>query len=523
VKGIDQHIAKLSPDQLALLFERLGKARLAQAGAPGELPPAPPIARRPRGPGALPLSFAQERLWFLDQLSPSSDYNVAGALRIRGAVALAAFEQALREIVRRHEVLRASFRSVDGRPVQEVAPAVPWSVAHVDLGRLRRADLARESERLAKREAQRRFDLARAPLLRVCWLHQGRGDHLLVFTLHHVVCDAWSSEILTRELIELYRSFAAGRPAALPDLPFQYADYAEWQREQLQGGRLERLLAYWRAQLQGASAEIGIRGAAPAGGAGQRGERQGAEEVFALGRDVSWRLGILGREERATPFMTFAALFGALLYAESGQEDLCLGANAAHRGSPGTEELIGFFVNQIVLRVRPRPAGTWRDLLRQVRDVTQEAHAHQDLPFEKLVEALCPERSSSRSPLFQAKVDFQNDEETLELPGLELSGVELGGLPLRCDLLLTGWMADGGIAGALGYDNGRFRAETARRLVAELARIAEIVAAEPDIPLVELSRRLAQEAARQRSAERERLDGIGATKLKKVQRRAVHV
>lgn len=519
VKGIDQRIAELSPAQLALLFERLGRARPAQAGAPVGMPPLPPIVRRRRGPGALPLSFAQERLWFLDQLSPSSDYNVAGALRIRGAVALAAFEQALREIVRRHEVLRTSFQTVDGRPVQEVAEAVSWSVAHVDLSRLRQADHAREADRLAKLESQRRFDLTQAPLLRVRWLHRGRGDHLLVFTLHHVVCDAWSSEIIMRELVELYRSFAAGRPGTLPDLPFQYVDYAEWQREQLAGERLERLLSYWRRQLLGAGAEIAIRGAPPSAVA----EHRGAEELFALGQEVSSRLVTFGREERATPFMVFVALFSALLHAESGQEDLCLGANAAHRSSLGTENLIGFFVNQIVLRVRPQAAGSWRDLLRHVRDVTQEAHAHQDLPFEKLVEAVCPDRSFSRSPLFQTKVDFQNDEEALELPGLELSGVEVGGLPLRCDLLLTGWTSADGIACALGYDTGRFPDEIVRRLAAELMKIAEIVAGEPDIRLSELSQRISREAERQRSAERKRLDAVGATKLRSIRRRAVQV
>lgn len=517
MKGIDQRIAELSPDQLANLFERLGRARPAVSRARLS----PPVARRQHSPGIRPLSFAQERLWFLDQLSPgSSDYNVAGALRIHGEVAVSAFEQALREIVRRHEVLRASFRAVYGKPVQVVTEDLCWSPAHVDLAGLLPAAGVGEAGHLARMVAREPFDLAIAPLLRVCWLHLGPGDHVLVFTFHHVVCDGWSIEIITRELVELYQGLAAGLPVRLPELPVQYADFAEWQREQLTGERLDQLLGYWRRQLLGARAELDLsRGAHPSSGS----EGRAAERVFPLGAEVSARLGALGRVEQATPFMVLTALFSALLHVESGQQDLCLGANAAHRGVAGTEGLIGFFVNQVVLRLRPRASGSFRELLRQVCQVVQEAHAHQDLPFEKLVEALCPERSSSRSPLFQAKVDFQGDTAPLELPGLHLSSLELGGPPLRCDLLLTGWSSTAGIQCALAYDTGRFPDEAVRQMVVGFKAIAGIVAGEPDIPLLELAKRLSWKTERQRSAERERLDAMGAARLKSTRRKAVQV
>ena len=299
--------------------------------------------------------------------------------------------------------------------------------ARVDLSALAVADREAEAQCLARREALRPFDLARAPLLRVFWLDLAPDDQILLFTLHHIVCDGWSVGILTDELIALYRAFESGQASPFADLPVQYADYADWQRERLTGEHLERLQRYWQSQLAGASAVIDLPGRLPESCSR---EHRGADETFTLSRQVSAALTALGRDELTTPFTVLAALFGALLYAESGQADLCIGANTAHRGMPDAEVLVGFFVNQIVLRVRPTASASFRDFLRQVRDVAEAAFEHQDLPFERLVETLCPERSASGNSLFQVKVDFHEGRVPLRWPGVEVSELLGGADPL---------------------------------------------------------------------------------------------
>jgi hypothetical protein len=515
VRGIDQRIAGLPPEKLALLLERLGKARPAPPRQPGPSP----IQPRRRATSDRPLSFAQERLWFVHQLAPDSgDYNAPVALRLRGEVDCRVFEQSLREVLRRHEVLRASFRTVDGRPVQTVEEMLDWAPARVDLRGVALHAREAEAERLARSEARQPFDLSRAPLLRVCWLDLAEGERILLLSLHHIVCDGWSLGILAGQLVELYQAIRARRPSQQPEPLLQYADYAQWHRQQLLGERFAQLLGYWRRQLRSAPARIELRGALPEGNGRVS---RGADEPFSLPGEASVALRLLGGQERATPFMVLAALFSALLYVESGQEDLCLGANVAQRGELEMEGLIGFFVNQVVLRVRLRAASSFRELLRQVRDVTEEAYDHQDLPFERLVEALCPERSASRNPLFQVKVEFKDELPPLRLPGLDISSLDLVPTPLRCDLALTGAGSAGEFACTLSYDTGRFRAETVKEMAATLVRIAGIAAAAPDIAVRELAQQVCREADRQRSSQRERLDRMDAARLKSTRRKSV--
>jgi alpha-ketoglutarate-dependent taurine dioxygenase len=512
---IGQRIAGLPPEKLALLLARLGRA-------PAEAAPGPPAIRPLRhGCNTRPLSFAQDRLWFIDQWETGrSDYNVGGALRLRGRVAVHAFEQALCEILRRHDVLRASFHAVEGLPVQTVVDDLRWLPVRVDLRRLDPARYEAELGRLARGEGRRPFELSRVPLFRAYWLALADDDQVLVFTLHHIVCDGWSVEVLTGELVELYRAFAAGRPSPLPELEIQYADYAAWQREQLQGERLERLVGYWRRQLHGAPATIGWRGPLPSDSLD--GGSRAVEEAFSLTRDSVAPLLAIGREEGATPFMVFTALFGVALHLASGQEDLSIGANAAHRGQLETEGLIGLFVNQIVLRLRAGRAVTFRELLRQVREVTEEAHAHQDLPFERLVETLCPDRrAGSNQQLFQVKVDFQEAREPLHLPGVRLEELDTGNSTLRCDLLLVGTRTADQIDCVVTYDASRLGAETVALLVERLRCAAGVVAGAPDLRLDDLAARLSREVEAQRAAERERLDRMDATRLKNVRRRGI--
>ncbi len=514
---VADRIARLSPSQLALLVERLGEA--AKAAPAAALPP-PPVPRWQDGV-VRPLSFAQERLWFAAQLDPGSgDYNVAGALRLRGAVALAAFDQALREVLRRHEVLRARFEALDGRPLQVVAAEIPWLPRRVDLGGLRGPAREAAIERAARQESGRRFELAAAPLVRATWLTLGSGDRVLLYTVHHLVCDGWSLEILTAEVVALYRAFAAGLPSPLPEPALQYADFAAWQRERLTAERRGRLLDFWWRQLHGASPRIDLPGLLPAAAAR---EGRPADEVLDFAPATAAGLRALGRAEGATLFMVFAALWSLALHLASHQDDLCLGATTAERGLLEAEELIGCFVNQVVLRVRLRRDGSFRELLRHVRSVVEQAHAHQDLPFASVVEALCADRRLSRSPLFQAKVAFNQDREAPAIPGLDLRALDHGRFPLRCDLMLTGADAGQGIGATLTYDAGRLPAAAARQLASLLAEVAAAVAVSPDVRIADLAERAARTADRRLAGERRRLDGLGTSKLHGARRKGVRL
>jgi len=510
VKGIDQRIAELPAEKLALLLERLGQARSPAAEVPV-------IRPRRRGTDTRPLSFAQERLWFLDQLEPaSSDYNVSLALRLRGALRVPALMQALDEVQRRHEILRVSFQDVDGRPVGIVTGSLRCVHAQIDLGGLCEQDA--EVRRLVRSEALRPFDLGRGPLLRVRWLRGVGEDTVLLFSLHHIVCDGWSMQILVDEIASIYAAYKAGLPSPLTEPAFQYADFADWQREYLQGSRLEALLRYWERQLGDAPRDLELHQTVA-------GEHRGAaSEPFELSRGAASALLALGREEGATPFMVLAAIFGAVLHLWSGQEDLCIGANAANRGQLEVERLIGFFINQVVLRIRPRRGDSFRALLQQVRYVTSEAYAHQDLPFERVVDALGVGGDRNRMPLFQAKIEFQNiDPPVSQISGLQLEELEIGAVPLRCDLSLTAAGSAEGIAGALSYDTSRLPTETVREMAWTLSRTAELAAADPDLQLAELVARLSGERERRSAAERERLARQGVARLKSARRKNVQL
>jgi hypothetical protein len=513
--AVDERIARLTPEQLARFVARLGEAAAARPAAP----PGSRLVPRQSAGAARPLSFAQERLWFSEQLHPGSgDYNVAGALRLRGAVKLAAFDQALREVVRRHEVLRASFDAVLGQPVQVVAEDVPWRPLHVDVRGLAAAAREVAVERAAGDESGRGFDLRRAPLLRVVWLTLGSGECVLLYTVHHLVCDGWSLELLTAEVAELYRAFAAGLPSPLPEPPLQYGDFAAWQREQLTAARRAQLLDFWWRQLHDASPRLDMPGLLPSSPGG---EGRAAEEVLRLDPATAAGLRALGREEGATLFMVFAALFSVALHLASGQDDLCLGASVAQRGDLETEGLIGCFVNQVVLRVRLRRDGSCRELLRQVKSVAEQAHAHQDLPFESVVEALRNDRRLGRSPLFQAKVAFHQDREAPVIAGLELAALDHGRPLLRCDLMATGVAAGAEIGATLTYDTSRLQAEAVRQLAAALADVAECFAAAPDLRLAELAAKTADTGEHRRARERRRLDRLGTIKLRQARRKGV--
>jgi amino acid adenylation domain-containing protein len=441
-----------------------------------------------------PLSFAQERLWFLDRLEPgSAAYNIPVVRRLGGAVDPAVLERALGEIVRRHEALRTVFREVDGSPVQVIAPFAGFTLRVDDLSGLSGADREAEVRRRAGEEAGRPFDLAAGPLFRAALLRLGEQDHLLLLTMHHIVSDGWSTEVLFRELSALYAAYREGRESPLPELAVQYVDYAVWQREQLKGEPLERHLSYWREQLAGAPELLELPTDHPRPPVQTH---RGASVPVELSRELLERLQALGRGEEATLYMVVLAAFQVLLSKYSGSEDIVVGSPIAGRTRREVEELIGFFVNTLVLRTDLSGNPSFREVLRRAREVTLKAYEHQEVPFEKLVAELQPERSLSHSPLFQVLFALQNAGGGGGAPtgregngaGAELEGSGAGAelASAQFDLSMELTATPQGLRGWLTYSTDLFDRGTADRMLGHLQRVLEQVAANADVRLSEL-------------------------------------
>jgi amino acid adenylation domain-containing protein len=447
----------------------------------------PPIERLPR-PGELPLSFAQQRLWFIEQLEPGSPaYTLSGAVRLRGNLEVAALERSFTEIVRRHEALRARFTEVEGRPVQSISPDLHPGFPVADLSFLPEGERESAVRRLVAAEAVRPFDLGRGPLLRLLLLRLGEGEHVLVLAMHHIVSDAWSLQVLLRELCDLYPALAAGRPSSLPELPVQYADFAAWQRRWLSGEVLERHLAYWRRKLTGMSplqlSADHLR---------TDGSPQGDLRRLHLSPELREDLQDLGRREGATLFMTLLAGFAIVLHEWSGQEDVTVGADIANRTRGETEGLIGFFINMLALRTDLSRNPSFRQLLGRVRETALGAYAHQDLPFERLVEELQPERRAGHSPLFQVVFNFNNTHEAGRTGGLghlgslDLEPVEVEQVTVRFELALLMREIPEGLEALWLFDRGLFAGATIKRMHRRLEEVFEMAVADPTARLSRL-------------------------------------
>lgn len=434
-------------------------------------------------PDVAPLSSAQARLWFLDQLVPLSPlYNVTLAFEIRGPLDRGALERSLHAVTDRHEILRTAFESVGGRPQQVVAERVSLPLPLVDLAALPAAARKAETRRLTRAAARRPFHLDRCPLVRARLLCLGPEYHQLVLTLHHILADGWSMGVLYRDLAELYRAATAGRPLprALPELPIQYADYALWQREWLASEEQRRQLAYWCEHLAGAPARLPL----PSDRRRPSRERfRGAQHTFTFGRELTASLEALSRRYGLTLFMTLLAGFAALLRRISGEDDLVLGTPIANRHRQEVEPLIGLFVNTLALRLRPHGAAPFHGLLRQAEQVALGAYAHQDLPFERLIETLRPERSLSHNPLCQVLFALQNyPAEPLALGELELEPLAETALDTgtsKFDLTLYLWQVDGELSGLFEYNVDLFDAATVARLGEQLEPLLHGAAADP--------------------------------------------
>jgi amino acid adenylation domain-containing protein len=468
--------------------------RVEEAMREGDGLQAPPITPAPRD-GDLPLSFSQERLWFLAQLEPdSAAYNVPLGMRLVGHLDAQALEQALGELARRHEVLRTTFTAVLGKPVQVVHDAIDLPLPLTDLGAL--ADDTREAvaRREAEAEARRPFDLARGPLVRARLLRLAPESHVLLLTLHHIVSDAWTRGILNRELAALYGAIHAGLPHALPALPIQYADYASWQRRWLTGAAEERLLGYWKDQLRGAPAAIELPTDRPRPPVLSG---HGAHRALDLPAPLARALEALARREDVTLFMLLLAAFDVLLHRYTGQEDLVVGTPSANRTRAETEGLLGFFVNTLVLRVKVSPERGFRDLLATARETCLGAYAHQEMPFERLVTELAPARDLARTPLFQVMFTLQSEPvAALRLPGIELSSFGAGASSSKFDLLLAMTQGPRGIRALVEHATDLFDGATIDRMLGHLATLLEGIALDPDRPLRDLP--LLPEAERHR-------------------------
>ncbi len=422
--------------------------------------------------GELGLSYAQQRLWFLDQLEPgSAAYNIPIALRLSGRLEVSALERVLSEVVRRHEVLRTSFMEVDGQPVQVISPPGAISIPFIDLSHLSGEERQSKAQESVSAETRRAFDLAQGPLLRATLLRLDDEEHVLLVCMHHIVSDGWSMGLFIREMSALYAAFAAGEESPLAELEIQYADFAAWQREWLTGEVLGEQLEYWKEQLKGAPPVLELPTDRPRPAVQSY---RGAHHAFALTPELTVSLKQLSQREGCTLFMTLLAAFQVLLSRYSGQEDVVVGTPIANRNRSEIEGLIGFFVNTLALRTELTGEPSFREVLKRVREVTLSAYAHQDVPFEKLVEELQPERSLSHQPLFQVAFSLQNaPRETLNLPGLQLSSFGGEARTAKFDLLLSVSESEEGISGAFEYSTDLFDEQTIRRFHEHFERLLQ--------------------------------------------------
>ncbi|HEV2763828.1 MAG TPA: condensation domain-containing protein, partial [Pyrinomonadaceae bacterium] len=472
---------------LRALFEQPtveGLSRVVEASLRGgdEATFAPPLVRVGREQ-ELPLSFSQQRLWFLDQLEPGSDfYNLHSAVRLSGRLNVGVLEEALSEIVRRHEILRTTFESAGGQPVQVIWKPEPLRVALEDLRGLGEAEMGAEVRRLINEEARAPFDLSAGPLLRVKLLRLAGDEHVVSLTMHHIISDGWSMSVLVGEIAALYQAFEKGEPSPLPELEVQYADYAVWQRGWLSGEVLEAELSYWRTQLGGELPVLELPTDRPRPAVQTY---NGAVRSVALPDELSDALRGLSNRHGCTLYMTLLAAFDVLLYRYTGQTDIVVGSPVAGRQRREVEPLIGFFVNTLVLRTDVSGEPSFVELLKRVREVTLGAYAHQNVPFEKLVEELQPERDMSRSPLFQVDFTFQHfaQVDVKEFADVRMAPVGSEGRTAKYDLTLSLARAGRRVSGTLEYNTDLFDHPTARRIAAHFTRLLSACAADPHAPL----------------------------------------
>jgi acyl carrier protein len=435
--------------------------------------------------GKAPLSFAQQRLWFLDQLKPNnSAYNVPAAVRLKGDLQIKVLEETLSEIVRRHEALRTTFTITEGEPTQQIHKAEPIKIPLADISFLSEEQREAEVYRIAKEEAQRGFDLREGPLMRVGLVRMREQEHVFVMTMHHIISDGWSIGVLVKEMARMYGGGVRGEEVKEEELKVQYGDYARWQREWLKGEELEKEILYWRKQLDQAPLVLELVTDRPRPAIQTS---NGAREPLALTLSLTEQLKNLSQHEGVTLFMTLLAAFNLLLYRYTDKDDILVGTPIAGRNQVEIEKLIGFFTNMLVLRTDLSGDPSFRNLLKRVRTTCLEAYSHQNIPFEKLVEELQPERDLSRNPMFQTVFSLQNaSSEILELPGLTLSSLKVEAGTSLFDLMLEMSDGDQGLKGVFEYNTDLFGVNTIRQMIDHFITLLESIVADPDQQVIDI-------------------------------------
>ncbi|MBD1924290.1 condensation protein [Microcoleus sp. FACHB-831] len=467
-----------------------------------------------------PLSFAQQRLWFLAQLSPGNPaYNLPAAVSLKGQLNIAALEQTFQEIIQRHEVLRTNFALVDGEAVQVISDTATFTLPIINLQALADTKQQAEIQRLAVEEAQTPFNLSKELLLRGKLLQLSDSEYVLLFTMHHIISDGWSMGVLIREVAALYPAFCTAKSSHLPELPIQYADFAVWQRQYLQGEELDKQLSYWKQQLGGALPVLelptDIRPTVPT--------FKGAQHLFVIPLSLTEAIKNLCQQEEVTLFMALLAGFQTLLYCYTKQEDIRLGSPIASRSRVELEGLIGFFVNTLVLRTNLSGNPTFRELLVRSRQVCLQAYAHQDVPFEKLVEELQPERKIGQNPLYQAWFVLQNTPTPpLELPGLTMRLLDSKTTTARHDLLLDIWESASGWHCTFEYKTDLFNRATISRIAQSFQTLLHQVVIQPNSNLSELATIIAETDKQQQLSQEQEMQTANIQKLKSIKRKAIH-
>ncbi|MEH2027052.1 amino acid adenylation domain-containing protein [Nostoc sp.] len=438
---------------------------------------APPILPR-TGNTELPLSFAQQRLWFLDQFEPNSaSYNIPFGLRLAGTLNVAALEQSLQEIIHRHEALRTNFITVDGEAAQIIQIETNWSVAVVELQHLPTSEQENTAQQLAQQQAIQPFDLADEALIRATLVVLSETEEWLLVCMHHVVSDGWSIGVFVEELTALYNAYSQGKPSPLLPLSIQYADFAIWQRQWLQGEVLQSQLSYWQEQLANAPTFLPLPTDRPRPAVQTF---NGAYLEFSLPVELTQQLVQLSQEQGVTLFMTLLAAYNTLLYRYTGQTDILVGTPIANRDRTELEGLIGFFVNTLVMRTDLSENPSFNELLPRIREMALSAYAHQDLPFEMLVEVLQPERDLSHAPLFQVMFVLQNAPiSEVELTGLSVSSLPIEGAIAKFDLTLSIENNTTGLVGGWEYNTDLFDSSTIERMTGHFVTLLEGIVANP--------------------------------------------
>ena len=464
---IRQRFEHLSPEKRALLLTRLRKPPADADRIPG------------RKAGESAVSFAQERLWFLDRMDPgSAAYNNFDALHLTGSLDVPSLERALDEIRRRHESLRTTFPEVGGQPKCLVTEHRKATLTVGDLSRIPDTDRETEVQRIAMEEARQPFDLSRGPLFRASLLRLGPDEHVLMMGIHHIVSDGWSFGVLLRELAQLYGAFSQGRSSPLPELPIQYTDFARWQRERLSGPVLDELVEDWKARMTPVPEVLEL----PADRPRPRVRSQaGRRERVVWEGDFAERLRVFSREGGVTLFMTLMAGFQVLLHRYTGQEDLVIGTPVANRNRSEWEALIGLFVNTLTIRVDASGDPTFREFLARVREAAVASYSQADLPFEKLVASVRPERDMSHTPIFQVMLAMQNTPRQIpELPGVAVRPLEVDNRMAKFDLTLDLTESEQGLTAELEYSTDLFDRDRVRRLLGHLQTLLKEAVAKPE-------------------------------------------